>query len=239
MQCSTLALTFVFTLALGACRSSPVPSQPGAPSPVSVNELITKAQTDIAKLGTDLHEVLIRPNHDAVVKALKERSSDFVTNVQSYIEQMSKDTLLLNLELFLETLVQFVHRMRIGGPDMEKMWDDFSNKLTKATDNISAYMPANNGEISQLVSKFLGGSGATVKQSESATKSTKEKVNPIKTGIAQLVKKVESTTETTNGAVDLTYKNIPKLPKKVVEITAGAAKDLISEIKDKSLKFTL
>ncbi|XP_046474966.1 uncharacterized protein [Neodiprion pinetum] len=220
MQCSTLALTFVFTLALGACRSSPVPSQPGAPSPVSVNELITKAQTDIAKLGTDLHEVLIRPNHDAVVKALKERSSDFVTNVQSYIEQMSKD-------------------MRIGGPDMEKMWDDFSNKLTKATDNISAYMPANNGEISQLVSKFLGGSGATVKQSESATKSTKEKVNPIKTGIAQLVKKVESTTETTNGAVDLTYKNIPKLPKKVVEITAGAAKDLISEIKDKSLKFTL
>ncbi|XP_068990322.1 uncharacterized protein [Neodiprion pinetum] len=214
MQCSTLALTFVFTLALGACRSSPVPSQPGAPSPVSVNELITKAQTDIAKLGTDLHEVLIRPNHDAVVKALKERSSDFVTNVQSYIEQMSKDTLLLNLELFLETLVQFVHRMRIGGPDMEKMWDDFSNKLTKATDNISAYMPANNGEISQLVSKFLGGSGATVKQSE-------------------------STTETTNGAVDLTYKNIPKLPKKVVEITAGAAKDLISEIKDKSLKFTL
>ncbi|XP_046590145.1 uncharacterized protein LOC107224704 isoform X2 [Neodiprion lecontei] len=195
MQCSTLALTFVFTLALGACRSSPVPSQPGAPSPVSVNELITKAQTDIAKLGTDLHEVLIRPNHDAVVKALKERSSDFVTNVQGYIEQMSKN-------------------MRIGGPDMEKMWDDFSNKLTKATDNISAYMPANNGEISQLVSKFLGGSGATVKQSE-------------------------STTETTNGAVDLTYKNIPKLPKKVVEFTAGAAKDLIPEIKDKSLKFTL
>ncbi|XP_046416717.1 uncharacterized protein LOC124177868 isoform X2 [Neodiprion fabricii] len=195
MQCSTLALTFVFTLALGACRSSPMPSQPGAPSPVSVNELITKAQTDIAKLGTDLHEVLIRPNYDAVVKALKERSSVFVTNVQSYIEQMTKD-------------------MRIGGPDMGKMWDDFSNKLTKATDNISVYMPANNGEISQLVSKFLGGSGATVKQSE-------------------------STTETTNGAVDLTYKNIPKLPKKVVEITAGAAKDLKSEIKDKTLKFTL
>ncbi|XP_046610644.1 uncharacterized protein LOC124300502 isoform X2 [Neodiprion virginianus] len=195
MKCSTLALTFVFTLALGACRSSLVPSQPGAPSPVSVNELITKAQTGIAKLGTDLREVLIRPNHDAVVKALKERSSGFVTNVQSYIEQMSKN-------------------MKIGGPDMKKMWDDFSNKLTKATDNISAYMPANNGQISQLVSKFLGGSGATVKQSE-------------------------STTETTNGALDLAYKNIPKLPKKVVEITAGAAKDLISEIKDKSLKFTL
>ncbi|XP_046610643.1 uncharacterized protein LOC124300502 isoform X1 [Neodiprion virginianus] len=214
MKCSTLALTFVFTLALGACRSSLVPSQPGAPSPVSVNELITKAQTGIAKLGTDLREVLIRPNHDAVVKALKERSSGFVTNVQSYIEQMSKNTLLLNLERFLETLIPFLHRMKIGGPDMKKMWDDFSNKLTKATDNISAYMPANNGQISQLVSKFLGGSGATVKQSE-------------------------STTETTNGALDLAYKNIPKLPKKVVEITAGAAKDLISEIKDKSLKFTL
>ncbi|XP_046610646.1 uncharacterized protein LOC124300504 [Neodiprion virginianus] len=179
MQCSTLALTFVFTLALGACRSSPVPSQPGAPSPVSVNELITKAQTDIAKLGTDLHEVLIRPNHDAVVKALKERSSGFVTNVQSYIEQMSKD-------------------LKVKGPEIGKMWDGFKMSLTKATEDISAQIPVAKDQISKLESKFLEGMGAIVKQSELVMETVRTDAEPIKQDISNLAKKaVEITVEAT------------------------------------------
>ncbi|XP_046738183.1 uncharacterized protein LOC124406700 [Diprion similis] len=179
MQCSTLILTFIAGLALCECQTHvPTPKQ-SVSQPTSVVELITKAQTDIMKLGTDLSDVLIRPNQEAVVEALKERSSVFVTTVQKYIADMN-------------------NKLKAKGSEVQDRWDDIRKVLTKATEDISAQIPLAKEEITKLQGKFVDGLNAIVKQSELVVKTVSADAEPIKEDVANLAKMaVELTVQAT------------------------------------------
>lgn len=82
---------FAVLFALAVVAHARVPSEPPANSPVPLTDLIAKAQADIAKLGKDLHDSLNLPDQETIVNTLKTHSSNLVTNVKSYVNQVSEE----------------------------------------------------------------------------------------------------------------------------------------------------
>lgn len=59
--------------------------------PIQLSELISNAQKNINELAANIKTQLNIPDQETVVNTIKNQSSTFVSNVQSYITNVSED----------------------------------------------------------------------------------------------------------------------------------------------------
>lgn len=58
---------------------------------VQLNQLITQAQTNINDMTKQIQEKLNLPDQETLVKTVKQQTTDFVTNVQTYIQNVTEE----------------------------------------------------------------------------------------------------------------------------------------------------
>ncbi|XP_020706675.1 uncharacterized protein LOC105694113 [Athalia rosae] len=178
MNYSVVLLVIVALVA--SCQAKAVGESP-ANNPVPLADLITQAQADIAKLGRELHENLKLPDQETIVNALKDHSNTLVTNVKSYVNQVTED----------------VAKKR---PEMEKLWTSVKTALNKAADDIADQIPVAKEQAAQLEAKFFKGVETIVQQSDIVAKTFNENSGQIQEDVAKLAKKaVEMAVQATQG----------------------------------------
>lgn len=88
--------TIIFAIALVSeakvAPSSTTNSQ-GSPE-VQLTELISQAQTNINNLAKQIQEQWNIPDQETMVKTVKEQSTNFITNIQSYMKNITEEVII-------------------------------------------------------------------------------------------------------------------------------------------------
>ncbi|XP_053972941.1 uncharacterized protein LOC128873398 [Hylaeus volcanicus] len=164
-------VAFVAALAL-VCEAKVAPAT-SANTPTSpelqLSDLISQAQTSINNLGKQIQEQLNLPDQETIVKTVKEQSSQFVTNIQQYMTNVTAE-------------------VKERSPELENMWNDFKTKLSKAVDDISSGIPNAQQQVADLQAKFQQGVQVMLKESDKAAKSLSQHSEKMQEDLAKFTK---------------------------------------------------
>ncbi|XP_031839991.1 apolipophorin-III-like protein [Nomia melanderi] len=136
---------------------------------VQLNQLITQAQTNINDMAKQIQEKLNLPDQETLVKTVKEQTTDFVTNVQTYIQNVTEE-------------------VKTKTPELETMWNDVKGKLTKVVNDISGQIPGAQQQVAELEAKFQQGVQVMLKESDKAAKSLSTHSEKIQEDLAKFTK---------------------------------------------------
>lgn len=78
-------------VAPAADNGTPAATDSQGSTAVQLNQLITQAQTNINDMAKQIQEKLNLPDQDTLVKTVKQQTTDFVTNVQTYIQNVTEE----------------------------------------------------------------------------------------------------------------------------------------------------
>ncbi|XP_011499734.1 PREDICTED: uncharacterized protein LOC105363678 [Ceratosolen solmsi marchali] len=138
--------------------------------PLQLSEFINNAQKNINNLAANIKNQLNIPDQDTVVNTLKNQSSTFVNNVQQYITSVSEE-------------------VKSKTPELEKLWADVKNKLSKVIEDINANVPNAKESAEKLQKQFQEGVETLVKESNTIAEAFKQNSGHVKEEIAGFTKK--------------------------------------------------
>lgn len=88
----TIIFAIVLVSEAKVAPSSTTNSQ-GSPE-VQLTELINQAQTNINNLAKQIQEQWNIPDQETMVKTVKEQSTNFITNIQSYMKNITEEVIM-------------------------------------------------------------------------------------------------------------------------------------------------
>lgn len=88
----TIIFAIVLVSEAKVAPSSTTNSQ-GSPE-VQLTELINQAQTNINNLAKQIQEQYNIPDQETIVKTVKEQSTNFITNIQSYMKNITEEVII-------------------------------------------------------------------------------------------------------------------------------------------------
>lgn len=88
----TIIFAIVLVSEAKVAPSSTTNSQ-GSPE-VQLTELINQAQANINNLAKQIQEQYNIPDQETIVKTVKEQSSNFITNIQSYMKNITEEVII-------------------------------------------------------------------------------------------------------------------------------------------------
>ncbi|XP_071862511.1 apolipophorin-III-like protein [Bombus fervidus] len=164
-------LTIIFAIALVSeakvAPSSTTNSQ-GSPE-VQLTELINQAQTNINNLAKQIQEQWNIPDQETIVKTVKEQSTNFITNIQSYMKNITEE-------------------VKTKTPELERLWDGVKVKLNKVVEDINSGIPNAQQQVNELQTKFQEGVQTVLKESDKAAKSLGQHSGKIQEDLAKFTK---------------------------------------------------
>ncbi|XP_012174357.1 uncharacterized protein LOC126918477 [Bombus affinis] len=163
--------TIIFAIALVSeakvAPSSTTNSQ-GSPE-VQLTELINQAQTNINNLAKQIQEQWNIPDQETIVKTVKEQSTNFITNIQSYMKNITEE-------------------VKTKTPELERLWDGVKVKLNKVVEDINSGIPNAQQQVNELQTKFQEGVQTVLKESDKAAKSLGQHSGKIQEDLAKFTK---------------------------------------------------
>ncbi|XP_060817323.1 uncharacterized protein LOC132907879 [Bombus pascuorum] len=164
-------LTIILAVALVSeakvAPSSTTNSQ-GSPE-VQLTELINQAQTNINNLAKQIQEQWNIPDQETIVKTVKEQSTNFITNIQSYMKNITEE-------------------VKTKTPELERLWDGVKVKLNKVVEDINSGIPNAQQQVNELQTKFQEGVQTVLKESDKAAKSLGQHSGKIQEDLAKFTK---------------------------------------------------
>ncbi|XP_058790345.1 uncharacterized protein LOC131663756 [Phymastichus coffea] len=157
-------------VALIACAWAAPKEAEVAQQPFQLPEFISNAQKNLNELAQNIKNQINIPDQETVVNTLKNQSSSFVTNVQSYIDNVSEE-------------------IKKKTPELQNVWSDIKTKLNKVVEDINAQVPHAKESAEQLQKQFNEGVQTLVKESNNFAEQVKQNAGPIKEEIASFTKK--------------------------------------------------
>ncbi|XP_017796494.1 PREDICTED: uncharacterized protein LOC108577801 [Habropoda laboriosa] len=136
---------------------------------VQLTELINQAQTNINNLAKQIQEQWNIPDQETIVKTVKEQSTNFVTNIQEYMKNITEE-------------------VKNKSPELERMWVDVKTKLTKVVDDINSGIPNAQQQVADLQAKFQQGIQTVLKESDTAAKSLSQHSGKVQEDLAKFTK---------------------------------------------------
>ncbi|XP_024224299.1 apolipophorin-III-like protein [Bombus vancouverensis nearcticus] len=163
--------TIIFAIALVSeakvAPSSTTNSQ-GSPE-VQLTELINQAQTNINNLAKQIQEQWNIPDQETMVKTVKEQSTNFITNIQNYMKNITEE-------------------VKTKTPELERLWDGVKVKLNKVVEDINSGIPNAQQQVNELQTKFQEGVQTVLKESDKAAKSLSQHSGKIQEDLAKFTK---------------------------------------------------
>ncbi|XP_068971501.1 apolipophorin-3-like [Bombus flavifrons] len=163
--------TIIFAIALVSeakvAPSSTTNSQ-GSPE-IQLTELINQAQTNINNLAKQIQEQWNIPDQETMVKTVKEQSTNFITNIQSYMKNITEE-------------------VKTKTPELERLWDGVKVKLNKVVEDINSGIPNAQQQVNELQTKFQEGVQTVLKESDKAAKSLGQHSGKIQEDLAKFTK---------------------------------------------------
>lgn len=163
MRCFVLAVA----AALVVCAAA-APTEDAAKIPLS--QVISDAQKNITQLASDIRTQLNLPDQEQVITAIKDQSNHLVSNVQSYIETVSKEA-------------------KDKTPEFQKLWSDVKSNLDKVVTDINSKIPNAKESAEQLQKQFNDAVQTIVKESNTIAEAVQKNTGSVKTEFASLTKK--------------------------------------------------
>ena len=134
-----------------------------------LTELIGQAQANINNLTKQIQEQLNLPDQETIVNTVKQQSTDFVTNVQAYMQNMTEE-------------------VKNKRPELESMWNDIKVKLNNVVEDINSGIPNAREQVADLQAKFQQGVQVMLKESDTAAKSLGQHSEKIQEDMAKFTK---------------------------------------------------
>ena len=132
-------------------------------------EFIGQAQANINNLTKQIQEQLNLPDQETIVNTVKQQSTDFVTNVQAYMQNMTEE-------------------VKNKRPELESMWNDVKTKLNNVVEDINSGIPNAREQVADLQAKFQQGVQVMLKESDTAAKSLGQHSEKIQEDMAKFTK---------------------------------------------------
>ncbi|XP_018052972.1 PREDICTED: uncharacterized protein LOC108690278 [Atta colombica] len=145
--------------------TSDVENQQTDTQPPQLSDHIREAQNLINNLGAQLQQQL---NQKDLNTAIKEGTTNLVSNVQMFFKNMSDE-------------------IKAKSPELESVWTNMKNKLSETFNNLNVN-PETTEQINQLSTKFQEGVQTLVSESENAAKTISENSSKVQEGIAKFTK---------------------------------------------------
>ncbi|XP_043605034.1 uncharacterized protein LOC122577658 [Bombus pyrosoma] len=136
---------------------------------VQLTELINQAQTNINNLAKQIQEQWNIPDQETIVKTVKEQSTNFITNIQSYMKNITEE-------------------VKTKTPELERLWDGVKVKLNKVVEDINSGIPNAQQQVNELQTKFQEGVQTVLKESDKAAKSLGQHSGKIQEDLAKFTK---------------------------------------------------
>ncbi|EGI59380.1 PREDICTED: apolipophorin-3-like [Acromyrmex echinatior] len=146
--------------------TSDVENQQTDTQPLQLSDHIREAQNLINNLSAQLQQQL--PNQQDVNTAIKEGTTNLVSNVQMFFKNMSDE-------------------IKAKSPELESVWTNMKNKLSETFNNLNVN-PETTEQINQLSTKFQESVQTLVSESENAAKTISENSSKVQEGIAKFTK---------------------------------------------------
>ncbi|CAK9825801.1 hypothetical protein ANTRET_LOCUS3739 [Anthophora retusa] len=151
-------------------KVAPATTANSQPSPeAQLTELISQAQTNINNLAKQIQEQWNIPDQETIVKTVKEQSTNLVTNIQNYIQNITEE-------------------VKTKTPELEHLWNDVKTKLTKVVDDINSGIPNAQQQVAELQAKFQQGVQTVLKESDTAAKSLSQHSGKVQEDLAKFTK---------------------------------------------------
>ncbi|KAG5320214.1 APL3 protein, partial [Pseudoatta argentina] len=146
--------------------TSDVENQQTDTQPFQLSDHIREAQNLINNLNAQLQQQL--PNQQDFNTAIKEGTTNLVSNVQMFFKNMSDE-------------------IKAKSPELESVWTNMKNKLSETFNNLNVN-PETTEQINQLSTKFQESVQTLVSESENAAKTISENSSKVQEGIAKFTK---------------------------------------------------
>ncbi|KAG5331146.1 APL3 protein, partial [Acromyrmex charruanus] len=146
--------------------TSDVENQQTDTQPLQLSDHIREAQNLINNLNAQLQQQL--PNQQDFNTAIKEGTTNLVSNVQMFFKNMSDE-------------------IKAKSPELESVWTNMKNKLSETFNNLNVN-PETTEQINQLSTKFQESVQTLVSESENAAKTISENSSKVQEGIAKFTK---------------------------------------------------
>ncbi|KAG5317951.1 APL3 protein, partial [Acromyrmex heyeri] len=146
--------------------TSDVENQQTDTQPLQLSDHIREAQNLINNLSAQLQQQL--PNQQDFNTAIKEGTTNLVSNVQMFFKNMSDE-------------------IKAKSPELESVWTNMKNKLSETFNNLNVN-PETTEQINQLSTKFQESVQTLVSESENAAKTISENSSKVQEGIAKFTK---------------------------------------------------
>ncbi|XP_033356074.1 uncharacterized protein LOC117236850 [Bombus vosnesenskii] len=163
----TIILAVALVSEAKVAPSSTTNSQ-GSPE-VQLTELINQAQTNINNLAKQIQEQWNIPDQETMVKTVKEQSTNFITNIQNYMKNITEE-------------------VKTKTPELERLWDGVKVKLNKVVEDINSGIPNAQQQVNELQTKFQEGVQTVLKESDKAAKSLSQHSGKIQEDLAKFTK---------------------------------------------------
>ncbi|XP_050479511.1 uncharacterized protein LOC126868267 [Bombus huntii] len=163
----TIILAIALVSEAKVAPSSTTNSQ-GSPE-VQLTELINQAQTNINNLAKQIQEQWNIPDQETMVKTVKEQSTNFITNIQNYMKNITEE-------------------VKTKTPELERLWDGVKVKLNKVVEDINSGIPNAQQQVNELQTKFQEGVQTVLKESDKAAKSLSQHSGKIQEDLAKFTK---------------------------------------------------
>ncbi|XP_015187127.1 PREDICTED: uncharacterized protein LOC107072057 [Polistes dominula] len=173
-----LTVMFVYIEAK-AVPSGNVETQATSNKPLQLSELISQAQANINSFTAELQEKMNLPDQQTVVNTIKEQSTNFVSNLQEFMKNVTE-------------------QVKEKSPEFESLWTDVKGKLNKVVDDINAQIPDAREQVNQLQAKLQEGLQTVLQESDKTAKAVSQNSQKVQEEIGKFTKQaVELAVETT------------------------------------------
>lgn len=178
-----LALAVVVTEARVAPATETASTNTQGSDGNQLTDLINQAQNNINSITKQIQEKLNLPDQDTLLKTVKEQTTGFAANFETFLKNVTAE-------------------IQSKSPELESVWNDVKGKITKGLDDVTSGNAKQ--QLADLEAKFKQGVQTVLSESDKTAKTLNQHSSKIQEEIAKFTKQaVDITVEATQNLNNL------------------------------------